>query len=409
MYSGFYIDHQCPQCGAPVTLAETDRLISCEFCRVRSYLVTPDVFRYVLPHKTNGRDLFYFPYWRFKGTFFSCAAGGVTHRVVDTSAQGVGHPVFPASLGLRAQAMHLRFATPDTAGIFLQPEHAPAAATDAFVTRLGNGSAEHALHREFIGETLSLIYSPFCVDQHLVDAVLDRVRVPDLPEDFVDNLPPREEPHWPIRFVPTLCPHCGRDLQGERDSLVLFCNNCHSAWGAGSQELTQLDFHNLFVDPDASIYLPFWRMTIDVSGLQLSSYADLARVMNLPAVPRADWEALALHFWTPAFKVRPGAFLRLARRVTVAQPEPSDSSEVPERSIHPVTLPIREASECVRLVLSDLIDPESSVYQRIGEIGTRLSQVELVLIPFRQKGHELGQPALNLAINRNAIRFGRQL
>ena len=59
--------------------------------------------------------------------------------------------------------------------------------------------------------------------------------------------------------------------------------------------------------------------------------------------------------------------------------------------------------------LSDLTDPASAVYLRIGEIGTRLAQVELVLIPFRQKGYELGQPVLNLAINRNAIQFGRQL
>src|SRR3989339_2060059 len=33
-----------------------------------------------------------------------------------------------------------------------------------------------------------------------------------------------------FRFVPTLCPHCGWDMEGQKDSLVLICRNCDSAW-----------------------------------------------------------------------------------------------------------------------------------------------------------------------------------
>ncbi|MGD9137268.1 MAG: hypothetical protein PVH42_10930, partial [Desulfobacterales bacterium] len=32
------IEYQCPQCGAPATIEETDRLFTCQFCRVNSYL-----------------------------------------------------------------------------------------------------------------------------------------------------------------------------------------------------------------------------------------------------------------------------------------------------------------------------------------------------------------------------------
>jgi len=76
--SNFLIDYQCPQCGAPAVLDETDRLFLCEYCRVKSYLITKDYFRYTLPSKApENKKLLYFPYWRFKGMLFSCASDGV--------------------------------------------------------------------------------------------------------------------------------------------------------------------------------------------------------------------------------------------------------------------------------------------------------------------------------------------
>ena len=59
--SSLLIEFQCPLCGAPATLEETDHLFSCEFCRVNSYLMSR-VYRYVLPDKASeNRELIYFP------------------------------------------------------------------------------------------------------------------------------------------------------------------------------------------------------------------------------------------------------------------------------------------------------------------------------------------------------------
>ncbi len=56
--SNLRIDYQCPQCGAPAELAETDRLFTCVFCRVKSYLLESGYFRYRLPHKAPaGQEL----------------------------------------------------------------------------------------------------------------------------------------------------------------------------------------------------------------------------------------------------------------------------------------------------------------------------------------------------------------
>ena len=88
--SNFLIDYQCPQCGAPAVLDETDRLFFCEYCRVKSYLITKDYFRYTLPSKApENKKLLYFPYWRFKGMLFSCVSNGVRQKFIDVSHQAV--------------------------------------------------------------------------------------------------------------------------------------------------------------------------------------------------------------------------------------------------------------------------------------------------------------------------------
>ena len=132
------IEHQCPQCGAPAVMDETDRLFACQFCRVNSYLMTEDVFRYLLPSNApESKDLIYFPYWRFKGMWFGCDSNGIRHKFVDVSHQAVDSSFFPVSLGLRSQALKLKFVTPETAGRFLEPTQTFAQVAQNFEDRLG--------------------------------------------------------------------------------------------------------------------------------------------------------------------------------------------------------------------------------------------------------------------------------
>jgi hypothetical protein len=103
-------------------MEETERLFTCAFCRVKSYRVAKDVFRYLLPSQAaESKDLLYFPYWRFKGMLFSCAGNSVAHKFVDVSHQAVLSHLFPVSLGLRSQALKLKFVKRETAGRFLKP------------------------------------------------------------------------------------------------------------------------------------------------------------------------------------------------------------------------------------------------------------------------------------------------
>ena len=48
------VELQCPQCGAPVTLEEADRILACAFCRVRLLLIHPGYPQYYLDPYQDG-------------------------------------------------------------------------------------------------------------------------------------------------------------------------------------------------------------------------------------------------------------------------------------------------------------------------------------------------------------------
>ena len=109
---GFTVEQDCPQCGAPIELDETDRLLRCPYCNVKTFLFTPNYFRLSLPHKAPGKEIFYAPYLRFKGNVYYCKGMMVGHRVVDITHVGVPLKGIPASLGLRPQTLKMKFVGP---------------------------------------------------------------------------------------------------------------------------------------------------------------------------------------------------------------------------------------------------------------------------------------------------------
>jgi len=391
-------------------MEETDRLLKCEYCKVKSYLVAEDVFRYMLPTSTAGsKDLIYFPYWRFKGMWFACDANGVQHKFVDVSHQGVASPLFPISLGLRSQALKLKFVTPETAGRFLHPNQSFAQAAKSFEARLGKTSAKSALHQAHIGETISLIYAPFYVENGICDAVLNQPTAATLDDDFdIDQLPVEKPTGW-IHFISTLCPACGWDLDGKRDSLVLLCKNCVTAWYPVGKKLKKIAFGKHPAADSAAIYLPFWRIRPEISGIDLKNYVDLIQMANIPKVAQPGWEAIDFRFWVPAFKVRPKIFLQLSKNMTLAQLHHELSKELPEHPHHPATLPITEAIESLKVNIASFFKPKNRLAEILHHIGIKIKNYELVYVPFLEKHHEFIQPDIQFAINKNIIALSENL
>jgi DNA-directed RNA polymerase subunit RPC12/RpoP len=400
------IEHPCPQCGAPVEMEETDRIFKCEFCRTRLYISPRESFQFFIAPPRPDPDIYFLPYWRFKGMEFSCDELQVTGKIADSNILAMKLPHLPPSLGVRPQVLKLRYVAPGVPGRFITPEL-------PFGTAAGRLSAraEGRLPDIFIGEIKSLLYSPLRVKgEWIYDAVLDRPLCPAR-EGLCAGLEVDEtlKPPDQISFLATLCPRCGFDLEGEKDSLVLFCPNCSTSWQArdGAFESVASDFPAPLAGERPDIYLTFWSISPGIEGLKIQSQADLARLANLPRVLPGAWEKEPPCFAVPAFKVNPTLFLRLARTMTFLPKNNDRNEEVRKISLHPVTLPLNEALESLRVFIASIAHPKKSVIPHLGQMSFALKDSRLFYFPFTLRGEELIQPQIGISIQKAALFWGK--
>ncbi len=437
------IEHSCPQCGAPAVLEETDRLFFCPYCRVSSFLVEDTFFRYILPNNNpNIISSLYFPYWRFKGTLFSCYLDKTDYRFLDISHQGINSTIFPVSLGFRSQALKLKFAHPGYEGKFIKPELSLDDILCFIEKRFCAKESDIPSVQYFLGETASIIYSPYYLKNGMLwDGVLNKEICTTLPKDLDVNLLKAEKPGWRIGFIPSICPNCGWNLSGKKDSIVLMCKNCDSAWqprknklepqqqahspllAAGlaseseidqnsygrrfstacSGELQIIDFgHFAGIDTEL-LFLPFWQIKACVSDIALASYADLIKIANLPKVIQKSWHNMDFKFWIPAFKIRAKHFVRLASQFTLVQPFDEIVKKVPDADMHPVTLPIAEAIESIKIILSDFIKPKKDYFPLLPDIKIGFESYKLLYIPFKKEHFDLIQPKYKISLNKSVL------
>jgi hypothetical protein len=377
---------------------------------VNSYLQTNGYFRYLLPNTApKDKELIFFPFWRLKGMLFSCSPNEIRHRIVDVSHQAIESKLFPISVGLRSQALKLKFASNETKGRFLQPTLPFEEITDRLDRRFSSLFPKPIIHQAYIGETLSMIYAPHYIEKKIYDAVLNQPISELLPEDFDMSAFRGDRPDWSIQFLPTLCPHCGWDLKGQRNSLVLNCENCSSVWKASKKGFAKLSASHLPGKEDNLVYMPFWRIKVKIEGILLDSYADLIRAANLPKAVQKGMEDIRFHFWSLAFKVRPQDFLKLSRTITLSQPNEKLSPGAPSANKHPVTLPLKEAVESMKMTLASFLKPKSKMMGILPDIAITPRSFILVYLPFQEKQHELVQPRFTMAINKNLLAHARNL
>ena len=269
------IQLQCPQCAAPVTLEEADRILSCAYCRVRLLLSYPGYPRYYLdPYQDPqpAHEFIYLPYWRFKGIAFASLQSGLEARAVDATFLAAKIPFLPITLGLQARAFKLRFFSLQKKGKFIKPQ----IQSEYFFNSLREGQdpflesegAPSSYHQSLIGESVSLVYAPIFLKEGLVYDGLGNRLLEKAGRSDVEKLPAHnlEEP-WQVEFIPVLCPYCGADLQGERDTQVLLCRNCDRVWEFFQGGLKKADFGIMEVEEKQSPYfIPFWRIKGRIDG-----------------------------------------------------------------------------------------------------------------------------------------------
>jgi len=198
-------------------------------------------------------------------------------------------------------------------------------------------------------------------------------------------------------------------LSGEKESCVLICPTCGSAWRPAGEVLQPVACALAADGPAADLYVPFWRMATTVTGIAMQTYADLARHANLPRAILPAWERQRLFFWAPAFKIQPPVFLRLARHVTFAQPDEGESTDFKGRRLHPVTLPPEEAAQSIMVVLADTAKRRREIHPLLARAQVRVDSCRIVYLPFTRRAGDFVQKALGFGIQESALHFGAGL
>lgn len=404
----YTVQQECPQCGAPIGLEETDHLLRCPYCHVKSFLFAPDYFRLVLPHKAPDKEIIYAPYLRFKGNAYVCQGQAIGHRIVDITHLGTPVKGLPISLGLRPQAMKMEFVSKDTAGSFLENSLGIADVMDR-VERQASGSGQ-LFYRAYIGETVSLIYLPLYVQKDtLFDAILNRPIVKLPQEKDTLGSAAMSQTKWRLTFMSTLCPRCGWSLEGERDSVVLTCSNCHTAWEALKGQFARVSLEVVPGQGEKTVYLPFWKITASARGIEINSFADFIRVTNQPKVVQKEWENQDMSYWCPAFKIPPGIFVRLISQMTITSKDFKTEETIPKHGLHPVTMPQGEAVQSMKLTLASSALTKRNTFPLLPQVSFAVKDSTLVYIPFTDKGHDFVQQHLRVSINKKAMEYGRYL
>ncbi len=403
----FVAVQECPQCGAPVELKETDHLFQCPFCNVRSVLASGEPFRYVLPPKKCNGKVCFVPYHRFKGCVYSCYSQRIDFRIMDFTQLSAHFDFLPITLGLRPQAMKLRFASQGLTGSFLKSGSSMADVLDKFVSKTLH-TKEKLIYRAYIGETTSKVYLPLSLENgFVVDAVtgkrISNTRINDtLFETHLDS-----DSGWQPLFLATLCPHCGWDLHGEKDSVVLTCPNCRSAWRISQKSLKKIPFIVAKGNGD-SLYLPFWKVTATASNGGIESFADFIRITKQPRIVQRQWENKKMSYWVPAFKIRPKIFLRTATQLTIAQGDFEGDGPMPD-IVHPVTMPLEEAIQSLTLVFANSATNKKDIFPLLPDLQFIEPDASLVYLPFLRTSHDLNFEHLPVSINKSALQYGRAL
>jgi hypothetical protein len=360
------------------------------------------------------KDSIYVPYWRFKGMAFFCRTNQIGHKLIDLSYLASHHTFLPHSLGVRPQVLKLKFVSPELEGRFFSPSVPLKTVMEAIERQLhsvgSDALADPVFLKALVGDTASLIYFPIVIKGNMFHEGILGKPIAEIPEAFVDDLLSfHQQPGLGVKFVSTLCPHCGWDLLGERDSVALFCKNCESAWEVSQMLLEKVDFGVMPSQEAPSTYLPFWVMKTRIEELNIRSYADLIRVANVPRAMKKEWDDLDLNFWAPAFKVPPQIFLGLTKCMTISQPREPFEPSLPKASLYPVTLPVREAMESIKVTLADIAIDKQRILPRLSKIDVELDKFLLVHLPFHFNGSEFIHSQTQSCIHKNYLKLGRNL
>ncbi|HEC67769.1 MAG TPA: hypothetical protein ENI35_03015 [Candidatus Desulfofervidus auxilii] len=443
----WHIQTNCPQCGAPVCLKETQRVLNCEYCKTRLYLFSQPFFCYMFSPKDPEAQVLFIPFWRIKGITFSLKMPPkIEAKIIDKTLMAIDIPLAFTSLGVRPQAVNLEFANVEKRGIFLSPQMGfkevfhklKEKPTDKdgvpekiynintfgdkifhYIQRKINKNIKKGMKEasvkivfsDFLGEAVSLIYFPLIIEKNnqrvILKDGLSGQNIGNLTKEGLNCLKKKRISKLPtLQFLPLICPQCGWDMPCNDEAWAVFCHHCGQGWYVSQNKFKKLDYKTAKTEQEV-FYLPFWRINATVPDFSLYTQADLIRFSNLPKIIKDHHKKSPFHIYVPAFKINPRQFLHMAKSITLAQPDYSYLHQ-PVSNAHHVLLPPTEALNSVKLVIASIGTLKKHFFPKLPRIKPKIDKITLVFLPFTQKGIDLVllYQAMNISIPANALKWG---
>ena len=95
--------------------------------------------------------------------------------------------------------------------------------------------------------------------------------------------------------------------------------------------------------------------------------------------------------------------------MTLSQFHNEPDEELPEYRHHPITLPVTEAIESLKVNLASFLKPKNRLSDILPSIEVSAKSFVLVYVPFIEKHHEFVQPQIHFAINKNIMALSDNL
>ena len=396
------IEHHCPQCGGPNQLSETSRSLCCSFCGVQLIILGLQQAAYTLPCRQAGGELYWFPYLRLKGNLYSLTENRLDQQLVDTSLRGLTIQGLPASLGFRPQAMTLQRITSTSPGIFLAPTLTEQEGLhSAGQLRQEMKGQQSSQLQAWIGEAVNTLFQPVLRhDDRFVDGITGQIIPLQVSPSQLAEM--AIHPVKELTLLPSICPNCGWDMASQRRAVVYFCANCQSAWQPSDNGLRAVTFSWRASKAEDCQHLPFWRLQVTGEQPDLQTFADFARLTNLPMAVQPHWQQQRLALYCPAFHLPAKVFLRVASQATVAQLPESSTGALPWQ-ILPATLPAHEAIQALPLIIGESSIAKRNVLPILADLRLTVDEQQLLLLPFFDNGYELCQEERKIVINKQQL------
>lgn len=395
------ITHECPQCGAPILFREAERILSCGFCKVRSLLRFGEPLRYVLPTSQALDDPLYFvPFWRIKGDLFWNRAGILQSKALDTTRPATDMIRLPLSLGFRPQAMKMRLSFPKGAKIVvpnLSFQEVFGFLSKSFSFLSGQ---EKTGTYGFLSHLNAFVYQPYYVSGKILCDGITGQRIPELNTNNTFEI--QDSASYNVNLSPCICPLCGWDLKADTKSSFGICTNCNSVIDLVHDEMPKCEYS--IHKGDGEIYIPFWSIKSTVEALSIKTYADLIRYFNLPKALLPHLEDKEIYYYFPAIRLIPDVFIRVARLITIAQPDCTVEKELQNVESFPISIHHKDAKDILKILIWSMGPNKPELSKLIHRSDIQIIEAHLHFIPFLETHVEFTNPKLKVSFLKGSIR-----